>query len=240
MESASLALAFMAGLVSIFSPCVLPLLPVVLGAAVARHRFGPAALILGLALSFLVLGLFVAIVGIAVGLEVETFRRIAAILLVLIGAVLVVPLLQLRFAHAAAPLADWAGRRFGTAAPAGLSGQFSVGLLLGALWTPCMGPTLGAASVLAAQGRDLGQVVLTMTAFVAGTVLPLLVLGLLSRQALLRWRGRLLATGRSAKTALGSVLLAMGGLVLTGFDKPLETALLQLTPAWLLRFTTGF
>src|SRR5438034_11667442 len=162
MESASLALAFMAGLVSIFSPCVLPLLPVVLGAAVARHRFGPVALILGLALSFLVLGLFVAIVGIAVGLEVETFRRIAAILLVLIGAVLVVPLLQLRFAHAAAPLADWAGRRFGTAAPAGLSGQFSVGLLLGALWTPCMGPTLGAASVLAAQGRDLGQVVLTM------------------------------------------------------------------------------
>jgi cytochrome c biogenesis protein CcdA len=240
MDSVSLGLAFLAGLISIFSPCVLPLLPVVLSTAVAQHRFGPVALALGLALSFLILGLFVALVGFALGLDFEVFRLVAAILLVLAGAVLAVPILQARFALAAAPFAEWAGQRFGTQTPTGLPGQFAIELLLGAVWTPCTGPTLGAASVLAAQGRDLPHVVLTMLLFAAGTLLPLLVLGLLSRGALLRWRAQMLSTGQSGKMALGLLLIAAGALIITGFDKSMETALLQLTPGWLLELTTEF
>lgn len=240
METASIGLSFLAGLVSIFSPCVLPLLPVVLGTAVSEHRLGPVALAAGLALSFLILGLFVATVGFSLGLDSELFRTLAAILLLAVGIVLVVPALQTRLSAATAPLGNWAEQRFGGAAKKSLTGQFGVGVLLGAIWTPCVGPTLGAASVLAAQGRDLFQVAITMFVFAVGTALPLLLLGLLSREALTRWRGRLLATGTTGKMVLGFVLAGTGALILTGYDKPVEAALLRLTPEWLTEIATRF
>src|SRR5258708_27866715 len=225
MEFASLALAFAAGLLSIFSPCVLPVVAVVLGTAVSEHKFGPVALAAGLALSFLVLGLFVATIGFSLGLDSEMFQRIAAVLLMVVGVVLVAPLLQARLSLAAAPLSNWAAQSFGDKVQKGLTGQFAVGLLLGAVWTPCVGPTLGAASVLAAQGRDLGQVALTMLLFALGTAAPLLVLGFLSREAILRWRGRMMSTGKTGKLALGVVLITAGALILTGYNKEIETAL---------------
>jgi cytochrome c-type biogenesis protein len=240
VESISYTLAFLAGVVSIFSPCVLPLLPVVLGTAVSHHRLGPVALAAGLALSFLVLGLFVATIGFSLGLDSEKFRMLGAILLVVIGAVLVMPPLQARLAVAAGPMGNWADERFGGQDRGSLAGQFSVGVLLGAVWSPCVGPTLGAASVLAAQGRDLLQVAVTMLLFAVGTAIPLLLLGLLSREALLRWRGRMLATGKSGKVILGAVLLATGGLLLSGLDKPIEAAILHVIPAWLNEFATRF
>jgi cytochrome c biogenesis protein CcdA len=240
MGFASLGLAFLAGLVSILSPCVLPLLPVVLGTAAAEHRLGPLALAAGLALSFVILGLFVATIGFSLGLDGELFRMIAAILLMAVGIVLVVPVLQGRVSLAAAPLGDWAGQRFGGRARQGLAGQLGVGLLLGAVWSPCVGPTLGAASVLAAQGRDLVAVALTMLAFAVGAALPLLLLGALSRHVLMRWRGRLMATGGRGKIALGLLLAATGALILSGYDKPLETVLLRAAPEWLTDIATRF
>jgi cytochrome c biogenesis protein CcdA len=240
MELASPVLAFVAGLVSIFSPCVLPLLPVVLGTAVSQHRLGPVALAAGLALAFLILGLLVATVGFSLGLDSEKFRAIAALLLAMVGTVLVIPSLQARLSLVAAPLGNAAAARFGNQARGGVAGQFALGLLLGAVWAPCVGPTLGAASVLAGQGRDLAAVALTMSLFAIGTALPLLVLGLMSRQALLRWRGRMLTTGKAGKIALGFVLIAAAALVLTGYDKSIEAKLVSLAPAWLTALTGRF
>ncbi|MGU3423243.1 cytochrome c biogenesis protein CcdA, partial [Methylobacterium sp. D54C] len=94
--------------------------------------------------------------------------------------------------------------------------QFAVGLLLGAAWSPCVGPTLGAASLMAARGGHLGGVALTMLAFGIGAAAPLMLLGLVSREALRRWRGGLAAAGRAAKAALGAVMVVLGLLVLTG------------------------
>ena len=94
--------------------------------------------------------------------------------------------------------------------PTGLAGQFGLGLLLGAVWSPCVGPTLGAASLLAAKGENLGQVAITMLAFGIGAALPLMLLGFLSREAMMRWRGRLMEAGRGGKTLLGVLLLAIG------------------------------
>lgn len=240
MEFAPLGLAFLAGFVSIFSPCVLPVLPVVLGAAVAQYKLGPVALTAGLALSFLVLGLFISTIGYSLGLEAGSFRTPAAILLVIAGAVLASQLLQAKLSFASGSIGNWTAQHFGSDDRTGLGGQFAVGLLLGAVWTPCVGPTLGAASVLAAQGRDLGQVALTMFAFAVGTSLPLLGLGLLSREALMRWRGRMLTSGNTGKLALGIVLVASGVLILTGSDRLIETAWVKFSPAWLSELTTWF
>ena len=87
----------------------------------------------------------------------------------------------------------------------GVSGQFGVGLLLGAVWSPCVGPTLGAASLLAARGEDLGSVAVTMLLFGIGAAVPLAALGLMSRRTLLAWRGRIASLGGGLKVALGVV-----------------------------------
>ena len=237
---ATLGLAFLAGILSTLSPCVMPLIPLVLGAALSEHKLGPAALAAGLAVSFTTVGLFVATIGFAVGLDAGIFRNAAAILMVGIGIVLVVPRFQASLAVASGPIGNWTESRFGGATKAGLSGQFSVGLLLGIVWAPCAGPTLGAASVLAAKGQDLGEVAAIMLVFGIAAALQLLLLGVLSRETMLRVRGRLMATGHGAKIALGAILIALGLLILSGFDKKVETLAVDLSPAWLTSLTTRF
>ncbi|MBR2120383.1 MAG: cytochrome c biogenesis CcdA family protein [Pseudomonadota bacterium] len=235
-----IALAFAAGLLSILSPCVLPLLPIVLGAAVTQHRWGPLALASGLAISFTVLGLLVAVAGFALGLDGNVFRTVAAIIMIAMGLVLLMPAWQTRLATAGGPVSDWTDRTFGGFSGSGLNGQFAMGLLLGAVWSPCVGPTLGAASLLASQGRDLGQVAITMTVFGLGAALPLAILGLLSRSALMRIRGRMLSAGQFGKVLLGVALLLIGVGIVTGADKWTETVLVNASPAWLTDLTTRF
>ena len=240
MTLATLWLALLAGLLSALSPCVLPLLPLVLGAAANETRSGPFALAAGVALSFTAIGLFVATAGFAIGLTGEAFRTAAAILMVAVGVALTSPGFQARIAAAGGPVTGWADERIGAIASRGAIGQFGVGLLLGAAWSPCVGPTLGAASALAAQGSSLGRVALTMLAFGLGAAAPLIGLGLASRQAMARWRGRIIAGGKHAKTALGVLMIALGVAIMSGLDKRIETALLDNSPQWLVDLTTRF
>lgn len=241
MSAGALGLAFLAGLLSALSPCVLPLLPLVLGAAAAEHKWAPALLALGVALSFAAIGLFVATIGFSIGLDGDAFRSGAAALMMAFGLVLLFPALQARVAAAGGPLSDRLNAAFGGAgASGGLFGQFGVGLLLGAIWSPCVGPTLGAASVLASRGEDLGAVAATMGVFGLGAAAPLLVLGFLSRKAFARWRDPLLAAGKRLKQAMGLLFLALGLLILSGADKTLEAALVSASPEWLTGLTTRF
>jgi cytochrome c-type biogenesis protein len=240
MAIGSLAVAFVAGVLTTLSPCVLPILPIVLGAAASARKYGPAALTAGLTLSFVVVGLFVATLGFSIGLTAELFRQVAAALLVIFGAVLLLPSLQARFAAASGPIANWTDRRFGMRFGDGYAGQFGIGVLLGAAWSPCVGPTLGAASLLAAQGRDLPQVAASMAVFGLGAALPLLIVGVISREALQRWRGKILSVGQGVKTALGLVLIVLGVLILAGLDKQVETALVNASPQWLTDLTTRY
>ena len=225
----TLGLALLAGILSVLSPCVLPLLPIVLGTAQSEYRLGPVVLAAGLAVSFTL-----------IGLDTDVFRAISAVLLIAVGVVLLVPRLQAQFAVAAGPMGNWVDDRFGGFNATSLWGQFGVGLLLGAVWAPCVGPTLGAASVLAAKGEDLGQVGLTMLAFGIGAALPLMVLGFASREAMLRWRGRLAEAGKGGKMLLGVVLIAVGLLVASGADKKLEVFLVNASPDWLTNLTTSY
>lgn len=236
----SVGFGFMAGLFSTLSPCVLPLLPLVIGPALGASRLGLPALAAGLVTSFVAIGLFVATLGFSIGLDGDVFRSVAAGLLGLIGVVLLSTSLQVRFASATGGFADAANQRLARFVPRGPSGQFVLGLLLGAVWSPCVGPTLGAASLLAAQGRDLATVGTIMAAFGLGTALPLLVVAALSRQALQRWRGGLIRAGRIGKMVLGTAALGVAGLILSGADRSLETLLTNASPAWLLDLTTRF
>lgn len=240
MTIGSSLLAFLAGVLSIFSPCVLPILPVVLGAAASERRGGAIALGGGLSLSFVVIGLFLATIGHSAGLDADRVRDLAAALIVAVGAVLVLPPLQARLAFAAGPIGNWTGGTLANLQSGGLAAQFLVGLLLGAVWSPCVGPTLGAASLLAAQGRDLPQVALIMAAFGIGAGLPLVLVGLLSRAALMRVRDRLMTAGKLGKALLGAAFILIGVAIISGADKRLETALVNASPQWLTNVTTSF
>lgn len=240
MATGNAILAFIAGMLSVLSPCVLPILPIVLGAAASKHRYGPAMLAVGLSTSFVAVGLFVATIGHSLGISGDSFRFIGAVLILAVGAILILPSLQTRLAVASGPIAAWADRHFRDSQRDGLFGQFGVGLLLGIVWSPCVGPTLGAASLLAAQGRDLPQVGVTMFAFGLGAALPLLVLGVVSREVMMRWRNQIVAASHGTKIALGATFIAIGLSVLLGFDKTIETLLVNASPPWLTELTTRF
>ena len=248
MTAGGILFGFLAGVLSTLSPCVLPLLPLVLGAAVAAHRFGVLALAAGMVLSFVSAGLFVATIGFSIGLTGEVFRIASAAMLGALGVVLLSGALQQRFAAAAGGIGNAGNTLIARIAPngptgqlvTGLRGQFVIGLILGAIWSPCVGPTLGAASVLASRGQNLGDVAATMIAFDAGAAVPLLAVGSLSREVLLRWRGRMLSAGAKGKYLLGGGALAISAAILTGWDHRLETLLVELSPAWLTDLTTRF
>ncbi|CAM5779853.1 cytochrome c biogenesis CcdA family protein [Rhizobacter fulvus] len=234
------ALGYLAGLLSTLSPCVLPLLPILIATALGQHRFGPWALAAGLTVSFMLVGTVIAAFGASVGLDPAVLRQVAAGLLVAFGLVLLVPALQVRFAAASAGLAASGDGLMARVSGRGWGGQFAVGLVLGLVWSPCVGPTLGAASTLASQGRDLGSIALLMLLFGLGAATPLLLIGTLSREALARARGGLLRLGERGRMVLGIALVVVGVAILGGADKRVETWAVEHSPDWLTELTTRF
>lgn len=233
-------LGYAAGALTILSPCVLPLVPIVLGAAAQKHRLGPVALAAGLVISFTGVGFVLAVAGDALGIDNELVRNIGAVVLLLVGLALLVPRATHAFERIAAPLAGWAGRRQQGAERFGLAGQALIGALLGLIWSPCVGPTLGAATVLAAQGENLGAVAATMGAFGLGIASVLLLLAFATRSFMSRSRGKLLSAGSKGKFILGALVAAVGLFILTGLDRRAEAAIVQSSPDWLTELTTKF
>jgi cytochrome c biogenesis protein CcdA len=236
----SFLFAFLAGVLSTLSPCVLPLIPIIIGAAANQHRFGPLALAGGLAASFAVIGTGLASIGSSIGLAQDGFRLFAAVLMGIIGVVLISNQLQERFAVAMSGVSGAGNSLLSKVTIDGLLGQFLIGILLGLVWTPCVGPTLGAAITLASQGRDLGKIVFVMAIFGLGAGLPLALLGMLSRGAMMKAKGKLGNAGKFGKQLLGGFLIVISLLVITGQDKQLESFLLKHSPAWLTDLTTTF
>ena len=170
-------LGYGAGLLTLINPCVLPILPIVLATALQASRLGPVALAAGMSLSFVVLGVGVATFSQAIGLTEDVVGQAAAVLMVGFGLVLLVPRFSAGFATATAGFAGSADAQFDTIDRSGLPGQFLGGMLLGAVWSPCVGPTLGAAISLASQGKSLGMATAVMLAFAAGVSTVILALG---------------------------------------------------------------
>ena len=135
---------------------------------------------------------------------------------------------------------SFADRRFSRWSTGGLRGQFAIGLLLGLVWVPCTGPTLGATSLLAARGEDLLGVGMVMLAFGLGAAAPLVFVGVVSRAVLFRSGERLLTAAKTVKAALGVLLAGMGLAILTGLDKIIETRFVDASPLWLTQLTTRF
>ena len=226
--------AYCAGLLTLINPCILPLLPVVLAASLQGGRFGPAALAAGLTLSFTAVGVGVSAFGWLAGIDGRTTAHAAAAAMILFGAVLLVPRATNAFAMMLSPLAGRADAGIGRLGRDGMAGQFVTGALLGAVWSPCIGPTLGGAIGLAASGEGLGQAAFVMLMFGAGVSTILVGLAYGSRRALEVRRERLATWMPWAKPVMGGTLAAVGLAIILGIDRMIEGALLGAMPEWLV------
>lgn len=232
--------AFLAGLFTTLSPCVLPLLPIIAAAATGRHRLGLLGLAAGLVVAFTTVGVTVSASGHLLGLSESALRVTAGAFMLAFGAILLSSHLQAGFSRLTAGL--------GSAGQGGISrirsdhpaAQFGIGLLLGVAWSPCIGPTLGAAIGIASTGAGIPEATAIMGTFSLAAVVPLAAAGFASRKAFMNNRERMAKAGQIGRWIMGLSLLAIGLLVLSGLDKTLEAWLLTQAPDWLINLTTRF
>ena len=233
LELTAIPLAMFAGVLSVLSPCVWPLIPVIM--ASATTAVAPWFVAMGLATAFAVAGTFLSYLLLSLGLDPQAFRGLAAVMLIALGIILL---------HK--PLGDWLTLKLsGLTGRINLSsggsatsplGYFVMGALLGLVWLPCVGPTLGTAIALASVGQDMLMAFMVMLAFGIGTALTLIIVALMSKQMLQKMRPGLMSGVESAKRLMGVVLLLLGVMVLTGADKYLETLALAIIPQWAISF----
>ncbi len=225
--------AWLAGVLTLINPCVLPLLPVIIAGALQGHKHGPLYMAAGLTVAFTVVGVLITAFGHLIGLNASTINTVAAVMMVVFGVILLLPKAQEKLATAASPLASGANERMAKVNTQGALGQFTIGLLLGAVWSPCVGPTLGGAIGLAASGENLLQATLTMLAFGIGVSTILLLLSFGSRELLTRRRDRLMRWMPWAKPIMGIALVFVGVALLMRWNHAIDAWLLDIMPAWL-------
>ncbi len=232
----TLPLAFAAGMLTIFSPCVLPLAPIVVAAARARDPRGPIALGFGLAATFGIVGGVLASFGVEFG-DSDLARAASAVVMVAIGAALLVPAIGERIERRLGFVGRAADVMSERLPNAGLAGQAAAGVVLAFAWAPCAGPILGAALLLAAKGGSLAAAIATMTAYAVGAASALIGAGYAAGRV--ASKARFVWAGAGGRLALGAAFVLIGAAVLTGFDHHIEAVLVAAMPDWLTAFATS-
>ncbi|MEX0284958.1 MAG: cytochrome c biogenesis CcdA family protein [Paracoccaceae bacterium] len=235
-----LIFAYIAGLLTLINPCVLPVLPIVLVGALQADRRGPLALAAGMSLAFVGFGMFVATVGYSVGLDAETLGLIGAVMMILFGVILLVPALGQRFELATAGFASAADAQIGSGANSGLRGQFLGGALLGAVWSPCIGPTLGGAIALASAGQSLGWAFLIMVFFSLGVSTLIVGIGMGAQSAIRTRANALRGLAQRSKPIMGVVFIAVGVMLLSGVHHMIEAWAVETLPYWFQDLSVAF
>ncbi len=230
-----LAVAFVAGLLSFLSPCVLPLVPSYIGfltgltlpEIAGRRRtalFHGLAFVIGFSLIFMLLGASATVLGRALGIYQEWLQRIGGVLiigfgLVCLGVVRVGLLAQDRRRH----LQD---------KPVGYVGSSLAGMAFAAGWTPCIGPVLGAILGLAATEHDLTRGMLLLGVYSAGLAVPFLIAAA-ALEWFLDWFQRFRRFLPWVMRTSGALLVFVGVLMVSGQFTRLAGWLQGLTPEFL-------
>ena len=228
MTGLDVAFGFLAGIVSCLTPAALLLFPLFLGAAGAESRAGYIAVAIGLGLSLVLTGLAV------IGFEAVWLRRIVCILFAFEAFLLLSRTLMER-----APFLT-GGTGGGFERVSGhIPRMLLLGFFVGGNWIPEIGPTLGKASLMAADMRDPGIVFGILFVFGLGAAAPWIALGRIARLFLRRPLPRLI-DGMTGKRLLGLTLLGVALLGATGGDMILAHHLDPLLPPWTKKLAVTF
>ncbi|HEY4201665.1 MAG TPA: cytochrome c biogenesis protein CcdA [Devosiaceae bacterium] len=224
----SLALAFVAGVITVLSPCVLPLLPLILATATQDGKARPVGVIVGFIGAFTVATLALSTLVRSLGVPPDVNRSLSAIVLFILGLVLLVPGLQLQFERWVGSLA---GRVPAAAGGNGFGGGLAVGLGLGLAWSPCVGPIMASVITLALnQAVGPGAVAITL-AFALGTALPMSAV-LFGGRKLVRRLDWFQRHAHRIQQVFGLVLLLTGLAIWFGWDRSIQILLLEAFPGW--------
>lgn len=228
-----LPLLLLAGMLITLSPCILPVLPVMASSGLAKHKLAPVFTGMGLALGFALMGMLLHGLGQILGLSDSVTRPLFASLLVVFGLALVLPWFKQSSSGFLAPLAAKADQLAATLEQKP-GGAFWLGMLLGAIWSPCAGPILGAALGLAGNSASLINAGVQMLVFGIGAALPLIAIAYLFAGSARRYLPKIAAGGELARKILGYSLLFVGLMILTRLDQwILIWATEHLPAAWL-------
>ncbi|MEJ0014359.1 MAG: cytochrome c biogenesis protein CcdA [Actinomycetota bacterium] len=223
--------AFISGLFTILAPCIWPLLPIVLADVTqSKSKRRPLGITAGVAISFAVLTLAISALESSIGLNPNVLRKLAVIVLLVIGFSMIVPALSQRMEASISKLSGRFGG-IGRNQRSDFSGGFITGLALGVVWTPCSGPILASIATLAATNKVSFQTVIVMLFYVAGVSIPLFGFAVGGQKLLAKSRRLSKHTAR-IQIASGVVMILTAVAIYTNYDKTIEAKLLNAIPSY--------
>jgi cytochrome c biogenesis protein CcdA len=230
--------ALLAGAVTVAGPCILPLLPIILGTSTVRaHPARPLAIVLGFILSFSVFAVVFGVFGSILGISPEAFRWVAAIVISLFGLMMVFPRIQEAVFAKIGPLVGRVGPKADLAST-GLWSGFLLGTSLGLVWSPCAGPILGSILTLVAAKRDLVQAGSLLLAYAIGAGLPMLLIAYGGQAAVGKVRA-VSAHAAMIQRVFGVVIVVVGLAIGFGLDRSVQAWLVQASPGLFLNLSIG-
>lgn len=243
LQPLNLGLALIAGFLSTLQPCVLPLIPIVLGGAVYQNKYAPIYIGLGMVAFYTLMGAITGFIEPLFGFEPSEFKTVGAVMMVGSGIILLAPHL---FSNLNGVYSGALNRLNQKASSLSFDSPLScllLGAILSLIWAPCAGPMLASALTLLTSGlmtdgsADMQSVLqgsVLLGLYGLGAALPLVVLAYITRTAFARWRTGLLKAQGVLTKVLGIFFLVFGLLVLTGVMNKIEIYLLTILPeSWL-------
>ncbi len=217
--------AFLGGIVTILSPCILPVLPIILTGTVGQGKRRPMGIIVGFVLSFSFFTLFLTAIVNATGLSADFLRNLAVVVLIVFGLSLIIPKVQQWIDMAFSRMASRGQHQNRT----GFSGGVIIGTSLGLLWTPCVGPILAAVISLALSEAVTGAAVVITVAYALGTAIPMFAIMLGGRALLKKVPGLMRNTGR-IQQVFGVLMILTAIAIMFNLDRKFQTYVLDALP----------
>lgn len=214
-----LVVAFFAGVLTVLSPCILPIVPIVLSAGLSGGRRRPLGVGLGMVISFTFSAALLASVVVATGLPAQAPRTVAIVAFLVLGSALLLPALRHRVELALAKARSLLPRSLASGRGTGFLGGVLFGLGTGVVCAPCAGPILTAVATLAATSRLSGGVVAVALCYALGLAVPLVGLSAGGRAVRLSARG----VARVSPSIAGGLLVVTALALATGFDLRAQT-----------------
>lgn len=226
-------LALAAGALTVLAPCILPLLPIILGGTQGGGRTRPIWVVVGFVVSFSLVGALLATVGTFLGLSSDTLRKLAVGVLVILGVMLVFPALYTRLQVKLERVMTSFGQRLMAGAGQTRAGGLLVGVAMGFVWTPCAGPVLGSILTLAATSQDALTTGWLLLAYSVGAALPMLAIAYAGRRVV-QWFKHQGGAVVWLNRAFGLLLILAALAIWAGLDRTLQTLLLPYLPSFVL------
>ncbi len=221
--------AFIGGIVTILSPCILPILPIVLSGTLTGGKKKPLGVVAGFILSFTFFTLFLTTIIKFTGVSADVLRTISVFVIGIFGISLLLPQFQVAMEKLFSRLAALVPTQNPNSNRPDFIAGFIIGLSLGLVWTPCVGPILASIITLAATSSVSGGAVLITLMYALGTAIPLFAITYGGRQ-LLTTHPWLLSHTQAIQKAFGILMLIAALGIFFSWDRQFQTYILQKFP----------